>query len=380
MKNISHFISSIDKKFGGPSRSVTHILNGLINQNKEFNFNLYTKISEKPIIKKFSNPQAKLFFLQNLKFGLAKGLKKEINKKCHKLFHFHGVWNTLLIQVYFISKKKKIPLIISPRGMMEPWPLYQKKLKKKILRQLIIDRVFKNSFCIHATSESEAYNLRKLGFTNPIAVIPNGVVIQDFPDYNKKFYQKKKLLFLSRIHKKKGIENLIDAWRLIDFQIKKNWFVEIVGNGRLDYINFLKDKIRLNGLEDSMKILNPVFGKNKIKLYQSADLFVLPSYSENFGNVVAEALASKVPVITTKGTPWTELDNINAGWCIEIGVDPLKQALIKAIQIDQEKLYLMGLNGRKLIEKKYTIEVISIKMTHLYRWVLKGGDKPPFVN
>lgn len=378
--NIAHIISSIDIKYGGPSRSATHLIENLGTLNPDYQFSLYTKNSENPIIEKFTNLNSKLYFFDHLKFGFAKGIINKINENPHDLMHLHGVWDLPLVQAYLTLKKKQIPYIVSPRGMMEPWSLSQKEFKKKLFRKLIIDRMYNDSACIHATSETEAINLRKLGFTNPIAVIPNGIVLQDFPNYNKKFNQKKKLLLLSRIHKKKGLENLIEAWSLIDYKIKKNWYVEIVGNGSFDYISSIKDKIKGSGLEDSMKILNPVFGKNKIELYKSADLFVLPTYSENFGIVIAEALASKVPVITTNATPWEELNSCKAGWCINIGVNPLKNALTEAIKLPNEILNEMGQNGRILVKDKYSMQKVAKQMTHLYSWVLYGGDKPPFVN
>ena len=137
----------------------------------------------------------------------------------------------------------------------------------------------------------------------------------------------KKILFLSRIHIKKGIENLIEAWSQIEINLRKNWIIEIVGNGEEAYIEVLQQKIMKHNLQEQIIIKPPVFGKDKIKLFREVSLFVLPTFSENFGIVVAESLASYTPVITTKGTPWEELNTCHAGWWIDIGVEPLKKAL-----------------------------------------------------
>ena len=158
--------------------------------------------------------------------------------------------------------------------------------------------------CIHATSNSEAKNIRALGFTNPIALIPNGINLLDYPDYNKLPNTKRKLLFLSRIHEKKGIELLINSWNELDTKYTKDWEIEIIGSGSDEYIQNLKELINKYKLNSSIVISKPIYGIQKLKKYQSSDLFVLPSYSENFGIVIAEALACKLPVITTKGVPW----------------------------------------------------------------------------
>ena len=234
--------------------------------------------------------------------------------------------------------------------------------------------------CIHATAAMEAENLRQLGFKNPIAVIPNGIDLSAYPiSINSQEEQKRTILFLSRIHLKKGIELLIEAWGQLDKTIRSNWQVEIAGNGDAGYIDSLQQLIYSKGLSDEIRIIGSQFGPVKLATYQRADLFVLPTYSENFGIVVAEALACGLPVITTKGTPWEELNTHKAGWCIDIGVTPLVAALQQAMQMTDTERVLMGLNGRKLVEDNYSIESVANKMTQLYEWILGKQEKPEFV-
>ena len=130
-------------------------------------------------------------------------------------------------------------------------------------------------------------------------------------------------------------------------------------------------------MTSEIKILKPVFGKNKINLFRSADLFVLPTYSENFGVVIAEALASFTPVITTHGAPWQDLEDYDCGLWIETGVSALSTALKEMILKDDKTIEKMGLNGRKLIEDKFSMREVSRKMFDLYDWILDTDNKKP---
>jgi len=189
----------------------------------------------------------------------------------------------------------------------------------------------------------------------------------------------KKILFLSRIHPKKGIEDLIMAWEGLELAVKKNWTIEIAGNGDANYINKLNDIIKQRELQNQIFIVGSKFAQDKVDIYHSADFFVLPTYSENFGIVVAEALSCGLPVITTKGTPWQELETKKAGKWIDIGVEPLRIALEEMMKKSDLEREVLGRNGRKLIEENYSIESVADKFILLYQWVLNKGEKPNFV-
>jgi glycosyltransferase involved in cell wall biosynthesis len=279
-----------------------------------------------------------------------------------------------------LAREFSIPYVISPRGMLEPWSLSQKKIKKRIAMLLFQKKDLQMANCIHATANSEAKNLRALGFTNPIAIIPNGINLLDYPDFNKTKKTKRKLLFLSRIHEKKGVELLINSWNELDSIYTKSWEIEIVGSGNDDYIETLKELINKYQLNSSVKISKPIYGIQKLQKYQSADLFVLPSYSENFGIVVAEALACKLPVITTKGVPWSELNLLGCGDWIEIGIEPLKESLKKMLLKSNEDLLKMGTIGRNLIVEKYSMNSTAKNMNKLYQWILNKKNKPDFID
>ena len=367
---VNHTIASIDKSTGGPARSVTHLISKILEINNNISIDLTTRSSNKQIIPPFNKENSNIYFHKN---------KIEF-KETYNLYHGQGIWQAPIHKMAKEARNKNIPYIITTRGMLEPWSLQQNKLKKQIALKFYQFKDLKNAFCLHATADMEVESIRKLGLKNPVAMIPNGINIEEFPkEIPEKLSSKKKILFLSRIHQKKGIENLIEAWLQLDDKIKKDWIIEIVGNGDVKYIEKLKKIIEFKKIEKDIFILPPVFGESKIELYRKASLFVLPTFSENFGVVIAEALASYTPVITTKGAPWRDLIMHNCGWWIDIGVQPLKEALSEALSISEMDLIEKGKNGRNLIESKYSIEAVAQKMIELYDWILKKTNKPNFI-
>ncbi|WP_372757570.1 glycosyltransferase [Mariniflexile sp.] len=378
---IVHVITSIDTSTGGPARSVTYLIEAMSIQRQEINTELNTLQSDHPIIYNLECGNGKINFHKRGFLNYSKSLEQQLMITNSDLFHGHGLWQFPVQQMAKIARSKNKPYIITPRGMLEPWALKQGSFKKKLALKLFQYNDLAKATCLHATAPMEVESIRKLGFKNPVAMIPNGVNIEDFPtNIPTKVSVPKKILFLSRIHPKKGIENLIEAWSQIDLNLRKNWVIEIVGNGEEGYIESLQQKIIKHNLQEQICIKPPVFDQDKIMLFREASLFVLPTYSENFGIVVAEAMASYTPIITTKGTPWEELNTCNAGWWIDIGVEPLKKALINAIQTPEDALEVMGKNGRKLIKKKYSMEAVADQMLELYHWVLTKENKPDFVD
>lgn len=374
--NILHVISGLDINSGGPSKSVSELTLSLAQTGLEVT--LITQATPNPYVKESPYKNFKLSFVNDTSFKQVLNDKLLNNK--FDLLHGHCIWQMPVHYMAQLARKKNIPYIISPRGMLEPWALNYKKWKKKIALALYQRFDLANASCIHATAKMEADNIRKLGFKNPIAVIPNGIDLSEFPyPYSKPPQKKYTLLFLSRIHIKKGIELLIEAWSKIDKEKRKFWQINIAGNGEDDYIKSLEQRIKNKGLENEIKYIGPQFGSDKIKSYQQADLFILPTYSENFGIVIAEALACEVPVITTKGTPWQDLQTYKCGWWVNNDIETLAQTIQQAISLSDEERLLMGKRGRQLIIEKYSMEMVATQMIRLYEWVLHCSEKPEFV-
>jgi glycosyltransferase involved in cell wall biosynthesis len=262
--------------------------------------------------------------------------------------------------------------------MLEPWIIKRHYWTRKLPALFLYQKdAIKNADCIHTTAESEKQNLLNLGYNHRITVIPNGIDI-DSAILKSEWKKSRIILYLSRVHIQKGIELLIDAADKIE-SLLAGYKIIIAGEGESEYIKSLKKKIRRKGLVSLFDFVGGVYGDKKWELFRRADIFILPTYSENFGIVVAEALASGTPVITTKGTPWQQLEIHRCGWWIDNDVNTIAQTLTEAIVLSEEEYRQMGERGQKLIENNYSVEIVAEKMKRLYQWILEGGEKPEFV-
>lgn len=368
------FISSIDLTGGGPSRSVPMLVKGLAEVGVDIT--LMTFCSDDMNTHALDGTTAKLKVLEP--GTSAKYLEEYILSERFDLIQMQSLWAKSYHQVARIARKHDIPYIITPRGMLEPWSLSQKKWKKKLAMKLYQKADLQKAACIFTTAEMETRHIRDLGIKTPCSVIPNGIETEGYPCRKTVEGVKKQILFLSRIHVKKGIELLIDSFTNL-YKNFVDWSVVIVGNGDAEYIESLKLKVKGLGMQGSIKILPPVFGEAKTKLYQESSLFCLPSYSENFGMVIAEAMSCGVPVITTTNCPWEILNETNTGWCIDLSVDNLEKTLQKALSLTPANLFEMGQRASKLVNEKFNYLNVAARTKELYEWILNKTEKPSFV-
>lgn len=374
---VLHTISSMGVNAGGPTSCTYTLIKGLneagiianvLTFNSEKNDRI---ISDENFIHTITLPSES-------RFGLSKEYKIALNLyKNANIIHANGLWQyTSHVSATFASKNN-IPFVLSPHGMLYPAALNKSKWIKKILLKLFQFKDLEKATVLHATCKQEMEYIRSLGLKNPIAVIPNPLEILKDITSIKNNHSVKRVGFIGRFAPIKNIEILIKGWA----QTGKNnpdWELVFIGDGAREYT------LRLVKLAESFGIKNILFtgflsGSIKEDMIRSLTFLVLPSKSENFGMVVPEALINEIPVIASKGTPWEELNTCNAGWWIETGIEPLVEALKKAMQLSDEERQVMGQNGRKLVEENYSIESVAAKMIRLYDWILKSGEKPEFV-
>ena len=384
---IRHFLNSLHPKYGGPTASVPVQCCGLETQGADVTLVTYTesrpfedKIKKHGVaIVDFERPSSKIAQVLQLplKNLLSKGDDADI-------YHYHGVWMPCDHWVSKYACKHGKKTVLNPRGDLEIARINYnrwKKLKKQIVWWLYGKKDTQNAACIIATSEQEKQAVRSLGITAPIAIIPNGIETDAFPTtINHKSHEKKTILFLSRVNPIKGIEYLLDAWAEIPESKRVNWQIHIAGNSDpKDYVVELERKSKELGLSDTVLFVGPITGAEKLKKYQDCDLFVLPTLNENFGNVVAEAMMCELPVITTKNAPWKVLEDYNCGWWIDLSVDNLKKALCEAMSLTDKERWNLGKKGKRCIEENFASDAVAKKTIAVYKWVLRQGEKPEFV-
>lgn len=288
------------------------------------------------------------------------------------IVHIHGIWSPRLHNVAKMCRAAKVPYIIAPRGMLDPWALSVKPFRKMIARILYQDRDLCGAAAIHATAVAEAEHIREVGFTNKIIISPNGI---DAPKCSKVEGEmgngnNKIALFLSRLHPGKGLMALAESWAKVRPQ---GWVMRVVGPDSYGHKADVVAKLHSLGIEEDWQFRDMVDDEEKWREYAAADLLVHPSVSENFGITIAEGLAAGLPVICTKGTPWSDIEEMRCGWWIDVGVDSLVTALKSATSLTEDERGEMGKRGRKLVEEKYTWEAVCGKMVEGYESILNHG-------
>lgn len=306
------------------------------------------------------------------------------------VIHSHGLWETVHVQAAAASRRRGVPYVISVRGMLDPPSFGRKGWKKKLAMAGYARRVLTTATCLHATAPMEAEHFRLYDLRQPIAVIPNGVdvelYVQAEPDAARRAVQEKYpalsgrnyALFLGRLHEQKGTLLLADAWVELARRYP-DWSLVLAGPDQQNQQPRLQQQMDDAGAGDRIVFTGEVDGTDKTDLYAGADLFVLPSYSENFGIVVAEALAAATPAITTTGTPWTALTEHNCGWRVEPTRDAVAQAMDQAMATSDSQRAAMGIRGREFVQRELAWPSVAGKMIELYRWMQGRGERPGFV-
>lgn len=390
---IINLIENLDDTYGGPAKSVPYLCKALneLDVDTEILSIEYYESEVNSVVESY-NLKWKSFkynFIKKTRYSksLKKYLDKEFQNNNDKIIHTHNLWNYIPYIAYKQSRKYNIPYIVAIRGALYKWSLEQSKLQKKIAWKLFQKKVLQNASCIHVTEIKEMEAVRALGIKTPIAIVPNGINLEEFGNMKNKTdakqsldlnIAKKYILFMSRIHPKKGLEYLVNAWVKIASQYTE-WDLLIVGpQYDKKYMDKIVNIIDSHSLKDRVAFTGMLIGEDRMDAFAASDLFVLSSHTENFGIAIAEAMAAKLPVITTHGTPWEEIEEKDAGWWVKLTQENINKSLYDAISLNDIELKQKGLNGFELIQN-YEWKYQAKKMKKLYEYVLYDIEKPDFV-
>ena len=392
---IIQVVPSIGDESSGPSYSVPGLCCGLVENGCDVSLHFAGKTPARkfsfPVhaypVKRFPHPR----------IGRSSEMLKGLKEACKEadIVHNNSFWMFPNVYPAMAKKGTKCKIVNAPRGTLAEWSLKHHWLQKKLFGWFGGQYVAMAATDMwHATCEKEYEEIRALGYRQPVAIVPIGM---DLPEVEPRNTQntlndgrkRKRIVFFGRLHKVKAVDNLVLAWEKICSQsaptssvcsvdsVVQNWELVIAGpDGGV--------RRELEALVSDRKIprvsfVGEINGDAKYRLLSAADIYVLPSLTENFGVTVAEALVSGTPVIASQGTPWQGLEREKCGRWVPIGVESLAAALDELMSMSEEERAAMGARGREWIRRDFSWKGIGTKMKAAYEWLLGQGEKPEWV-
>jgi glycosyltransferase involved in cell wall biosynthesis len=322
-------------------------------------------------------------------FRYAPEISRQIASLMPDLVHTHGIWTYLSIATVRWSKSNSgvtpRPYLVSTHGMLDPWALHNSRWKKIIAASVFERRHLENAGCIHAVNQAEAAAIREFGLRNPICVIPNGVqvnasnAVDRTPPWAADMVGGRKvLLYLGRLHPKKGLSILLRGWKEA-FKRERGWVLVIAGWDDGGHRAELEQLARELKITDSVQFAAPLFGEARETAYQSANAFVLPSLSEGQPLVVLEAWSHARPVVLTPECNLPEGFEKRAAIRMNTTVEGAAEGLGKLFALDESALREMGRRGRDLVIENFSWSQIASQMFAVYNWLLGRSATPDCV-
>lgn len=297
-----------------------------------------------------------------------------------EIIHSNGLWMMPNIYPEWAIRGTKCKLVVQPHGTLSKWAMRRSWWKKLPLWWLWQKRVLGEAAMLVATCEKEYEEIRALGYKQPVAIIPIGMDLPALATCHlplaTEHNRLRRIVFFGRVHKVKAVDHLVKAWGQLQAGLP-DWELVIAGpdcgaKGELEAI-IAEEKI------PRVRFVGEINGSAKYDFLTEADIYVLPSHTENFGVTVAEALACGTPTIASQGTPWEGLETEQCGKWVPIGVEPLAEALRELTSLTDDERAAMGKRGRTWIQRDFSWDGIGAKMKAAYAWLLGQGEKPEWV-
>ena len=363
-----HLVPSLDERHGGPSKSVRSLANALARSGEAVQL-LATTDRGEPVARADAASLRQFPRVMPRWLSRSPGLREYLQTQSGDCLHHHSLWLLTLRYAHETARRSGVPLVISPRGMLSGWAYRHHRWRKQLAESFVHPGAFAGAAGWHATSPDEADDIRKLGFTQPVCVSPNGVVAPERATLHaarETWHQlcpatrtRRVALFYSRFHRKKRLRELIALWLAVP---RGDWFLLIVGVAEEETAATLTAVIAAAGAQESMAVFD---GANRPPPYAAASLFLLPSHSENFGLVIAESLAAGVPVLVTDTTPWQEVAREQCGLCVPWSNYAATLATVLALPNDELKA--RGERGRVWMQRNFSWENAAQLLRDFYR-------------
>ncbi len=384
--HITHVQGIFSPEHGGPAHSLTNYCVGQAKRGHHVSAWVLEGFPETSPAIRLPPPVETVAHRVHFPFALGRSSSMRRALSCAEspdVFHLHGTWLRAMHYGAEEARLRRVPYVVEPMGMYESYGLRTKWLRKRLARWWFQDKLLERAQCLQVNSRREGEQLRQLGFRNPLAVIPVGVdtaaifnrpvASTPWPELNGRFF-----LFLSRIQEKKGIELLLNAWATLA-AASPDWTLVIGGTGSPQYVSHCRQLADHLGIAARCKWVGHLTEAEKSWALSHADFFILPSFSENLGNVVAEALAHGTPVITTDATPWQEMTKRKCGWITSPTIQELTSVLEEAMRHDPTRLKEMGERGRQWCVSHFALERVLEDLDAVYGWLTGASAKPTCV-
>ncbi len=363
-----HVIQTLDPATGGPPCTATRLAAAQAGLGHEVHLVGYAGEGAETRFREATQrvPQRDRLCLHWLRApGLAERLLGREARTCLRglvgdfdLIHLHGVWDPILKAAADTARRRRVPYVVTPHGMLDPWCLGQKRWKKRLALALGYRRMLDDAACLHALNADEKRLLAPLGLAGPVVVLPNGVFLEEieplppagsFARGRRELDGRPWVLFLSRLHYKKGLDYLAEAFAGV---ARANQDVQLVvagpdGGARQDF----EQQVRQRGLANRVHLVGPLYGPEKLAALRDAACFCLPSRQEGFSIAVLEALACGSPVVISENCHFPEVAETGAGKVVPLDAPAVARALQDVLAGGARQ---MGQAGRRLVETSYT--------------------------
>lgn len=316
--------------------------------------------------------------------GYSPGMGSALREMDADVTHVAGLWMYPSVASRRWSRTSGRPYVVSPHGMLDAWALQNAAWKKKLAAGLFERAHLSHAACLHALCRSEADSIRAYGLRNPICTVPNGIDVpaslraSDPPPWRDRWpVDCRVMLFLGRLHPKKGLMQLLEAWSRVR---PRDWRLAIAGWDQGGHQAALESVVAERGLSGDVMFCGPLFGPAKAAALSSASGFILPSFSEGLPMTVLEAWACEIPVLMTEACNLPEGFAADAALQIDTDPDRLAQSMLTFMQMSEADRGAMARRGKELAATHFSWERVARELYAVYQWVTGQGERPSCVD